>query len=289
MRKISKLIAAAAFMIAAGCSAFAANAGLTAKITAVTGKVQTLHKGEENWKDAKIGDMIEEGTIITTGFNSNATLNIEGSVCTLQPLTRLSLEQLAQKEVSQDSGKTVTKTSVYIDTGKATFKVNSSSKKLNDFKAHSPASTASVRGTEFTLYADGTIETTEGLVAASEGGSRASFNTSAKREEYFIAPDKKVSVFTSTYNVGGSSSGMPVYAGEKIHLDPRTGTYANPVIREKEELTNPGSGTGTLAAAEGESGTANAPFGFANLGKDDIELPEAVTVTGGSTFVFTIE
>lgn len=288
MTKITKLLFATAFVLTVASSAFAA--GITAKITAVTGKVQTMKKGSEVWNDAKIGDILEEGAIIATGFNSNATLNIDGSLCTLQPVTRLSLEQLAQKEVAQNgTDKTVTKTSVYIDTGKATFKVNSTAKKLNDFKVHSPASTASVRGTEFTVYADGTIETTEGLVAASAGGSRASFNTPAKREEYFIAPDIKISVFTPTYNVGGSEGGMPVHAGEKIQIDPKTGTPQSPLVRAKEDLTDLGSSTVALADLEIEAGAATAPFASSAVRDEEPITASAAKAGGGTSFEFSIE
>jgi len=290
MRFITKLITLTAFTLVAGCYAFAASSGLTAKITALTGKVQTQSKGDENWRDAKIGDVVEEGTVISTGFNSNATLNIEGSVCTLQPLTRLSLEQLAKKDVSQDgTNKSVTKTSIYIDSGKATFKVNSTAKNLNDFKVHSPASTASVRGTEFTVYANGTIETSEGLVAASSGGTRASFNTPAKREQYFITPSVKVSVFTPTYNVGGTEGGMPVYKGEKIHLDPKTGTPKDPKVREREELTDLGSSTVALADVELEAGSATSPFTASPILAEEEITDSGATAGGGSSFEFEID
>ena len=77
MTKITKLLFATAFVLTVASSAFAA--GITAKITAVTGKVQTMKKGSEVWNDAKIGDILEEGAIIATGFNSNATLNISST------------------------------------------------------------------------------------------------------------------------------------------------------------------------------------------------------------------
>lgn len=283
MRNFTKAAIAAILAVSVNIATFAAEE-ITAKVTALTGKVQIQLKGNDEWKDAKVGDLLKEGTIITTGFNSNATLNIEGSVCTLQPLTRMSLEQLAQKEVSQNGDdKTVTKTSVYIDTGKATFKVNSNSKKLNDFKVHSPASTASVRGTEFTVYASGTIETNEGLVAVSNGGSRSTFNTPAKREEYFVSPDKKVSVFTSTYNVGGATDGVPVYAGEKIYVDPKTGTHQDPKVREMEDATNIGSSTVSLAEIESEAGAQSLPFTVSPI------VDEDATATGGTIMSFTIE
>ena len=57
------------------------------------------------------------------------------------------MEQLSNKVLGDD--KNITKTIVYIDTGKASFTVNSTKKNLNDFKVYTPASTASVRGTAF--------------------------------------------------------------------------------------------------------------------------------------------
>ena len=220
MKKNFKCLIGLAVAACGAVSAFA----FDAKVTSVTGKVQVQNKGSSEWIDLSKGDLVEEGAIISTGFNSNATLNLGESVCTIAPLTRMSVEQLTRKDV-EGTDKNVTKTTVYIDTGKASFKVNSTSKNLNDFKVHTPASTASVRGTAFDSYAGGETVVTEGLVGMSGGETRE--NVEGGSDQYFISDGKALTGFSQTKDVGGGL--IPVFAGQRITITNGTASMDNPI------------------------------------------------------------
>ncbi len=213
-----------------------------AKVTSVTGKVQVQRKGSSEWVDLEKGDLVEEGAIISTGFNSNATLKLGESVCTISPLTRLSVEQLTRKDV-EGTEKNVTKTTVYIDTGKASFKVNSTSKNLNDFKVHTPASTASVRGTAFDSYADGETDVTEGLVGMSNGEAREAVEGGS--DQYFISDGKALTGFSQTKDVGGGL--VPVFAGQRITITNGIVATENPINQRFADVKALPGDSATLA------------------------------------------
>lgn len=241
----------AALTMAAGLSAFA----VEAKITSVSGKVQKQEKGSSVWVDVKQNDVINEGTILSTGFNSSVTINIDGSICTLQPLTRMSLEQLAQKDVVQDGqNKTVTKTALYLDTGKASFKVNSTDKKLNDFKMYSPASTASVRGTEGVMYANGLVRGVTGLIAVSSGGDRNLVQKN--RDKFFVPSMQPISVFTSVKEVGGGGNATAVYAGNTTSVNSVTQLRNDPSNTKQQAVFATAGSMGTMNLAAKERKTA---------------------------------
>ncbi len=274
MKTPVKTAIVAALAMMTGLSAFA----VEAKVTSVSGKVQKQEKGASAWTDVKQNDVLKEGTMLSTGFNSSVTINIDGSICTLQPLTRMSLEQLSQKDVSQNGkDKTVTKTALYIDTGKASFKVNSTDKKLNDFKVHSPASTASVRGTEFTFYSVGTVRTLNGLVAVSAGRTRE--QVASTRDSFYVAPEEKPSVFTPIKDVGGGNGGgTPVFAGNSVTTNIDTGIRQDPVSQKQSAAGGLAGNTASLAAKE-----ARAP-----MTSGQMERPPVAPIEVGNTEVYEV-
>jgi hypothetical protein len=116
---------------------------LTGEVVATSGKVE-IQDQDGGWKTLKKGDAISEGTMISTGFKSEATVKLGGSVLTIRPLTRMTLTQLVEKE------DTVT-TELYLEVGNVKAEVNSFNNKKNGFKVKSPVATASVRGTVFEM------------------------------------------------------------------------------------------------------------------------------------------
>lgn len=132
-------------MIIAGfILALAAVTQLTAlegSVVSVEGKVeQQVSNG--SWKPLKKGDSIASGTMISTGFRSNATIKLGSSILTIRPLTRMTLVELAEKEEVVD-------TELFIEIGTVRAEVNSHNNKRNGFTVKSPVATASVRGTVF--------------------------------------------------------------------------------------------------------------------------------------------
>ena len=89
-RFISKMIMAARITVFACSSVFAANA----KVTYVKGKVE-VSRGNA-WVSLKVGDVVNEAETISTGFQSEARLNYNGSVMAVPALSRVTFEDIRQ-------------------------------------------------------------------------------------------------------------------------------------------------------------------------------------------------
>ena len=113
----------------------------SAVIKETTGKVEVQAPGGR-WTSASVGMTISRGTTISTGFGSRALLDLGNAVLDVQPLTRLRLEELIQREGT-------VQTDLFLRVGKVKAEVKSVSGLQQDFKLRSPVSTAAVRGTQF--------------------------------------------------------------------------------------------------------------------------------------------
>ncbi len=120
-----------------------------AKVTAVKGKVEVKQSGGA-WRPAKQGLAIKKGTVISTGFKSELTLKIDGSVIVVKPLTRLKVEDIAKKGEAVSS-------EVFVNVGSISANVKPKSTKRVQFKVKTPVATASVRGTSGIICADGQL------------------------------------------------------------------------------------------------------------------------------------
>ena len=149
-----------------------------AQVMAVTGKAE-VQKGSD-WVALAVGDKVPKGAVISTGFKSELLLKVNSSNIKMGPLTRLTVEQLVQSSSAN-------KTSLFIDSGKVNVEVNKTGGKREDFKVSSPIATASVRGTAFTLFADGRLATHSGLVSKSASTSKKPRISTAEEDAAFIA------------------------------------------------------------------------------------------------------
>ena len=148
---MKKTILAFVFALAAVISANA----LDATVLSVKGKVE-VQKGEE-WVPVKAGDIISKGSVISTGFKSEAVIKVKESKFTLSPLTRITIEKLSSTKAKDN-------TQLYLDSGSVGFDVKKSENKKVGFKVRSPAATASVRGTSGLYRPDGALIVFSGLV-----------------------------------------------------------------------------------------------------------------------------
>ncbi|MEI8092679.1 MAG: FecR domain-containing protein [Spirochaetales bacterium] len=137
----------------------------------VKGKVEYQLAGKA-WSPAKVGDSIPAGTLVSTGFKSTASLSVLGSLISLKPLTRLSLDELVKSE-------TGTKTSLKLLSGKVKAEVRpKTAANDQEFEVKGPNATASVRGTgldtdgESILVNHGEVEFTNnfGINRSVQGG-----------------------------------------------------------------------------------------------------------------------
>ncbi len=147
-----RLIMAALALLLLGVPLFAQQ---SAVIKELTGKVQ-LKNPDGQWVSATPGAAVGPGTIVSTGFNSTAVLDLGTSQIQVRPLTRMRLDELLRK------ANNVT-TTVFLTVGEVHASVDRLPGLTQAFKLESPVSTAAVRGTQFTFAGDW-VATHEGVV-----------------------------------------------------------------------------------------------------------------------------
>ena len=141
---MKKIITILVFLTVAFC-AFA----LDGVVMEVLGKVEK--QVDNSWVALKKGDILVPGDIVSTGFKSEAVISIGESVITVKALTRMTIEQLFEKNKNHVS-------SVYLDVGSISADVKPVTDKRVGFTVKTPAVTASVRGTAGIVYAYGKVE-----------------------------------------------------------------------------------------------------------------------------------
>lgn len=132
----------------------------------IEGEVEIKIPGQSDFKPAEIGMAVAAGSVICTGFNSVAEIDIKTGVIAAGPLTRMTLDQLVVNR------KTAA-TRLSLSSGSVEASVVSSVWEDNDFQVSTPVTTVSVRGTRFTATIRG-VECSEGRVIFSKnnrGGS----------------------------------------------------------------------------------------------------------------------
>lgn len=154
MRRGPKIAAAAVLLfVVASTVAFGQ---VEATVQSVRGQVAIRAAGG-SWEPARVGMAIQQNTTVSTGFGSSAVLNLGRSVVEVGQLTRLTLEQLVEREGTVS-------TDVFVPVGRVRANVRTAEGRSADFEVRTPLSTAAVRGTEF-VYDGWSLEVTEGVVA----------------------------------------------------------------------------------------------------------------------------
>lgn len=116
-------------------------ADITAVVKDVSGKVEIKVPGG-SWKRATEGMKIEEGYYISTGFRSEAVLELGSAQVIVKQLTRMELTELVEKEGTVRTG-------LNLRVGKIKAQVRTTAGLRQEFRLTSPVSTAAVRGTSF--------------------------------------------------------------------------------------------------------------------------------------------
>lgn len=251
MMKNIKKILIALVVSAIVCSPLAAD---SAKVTFVKGKVEVNRGG--NWVQLKVGDTIAEKETVSTGFQSEARLNLNGSVLAVAAMSRVTLETLK----STDSKNSV---SVYIDTGATRSKVNHADNKKVDYTTRTAVAVASVRGTDYIQIARGNVTCLEGAVAVysakewaeslkklAEAAKKAAEDgeLSDVIEDIEITTDEAASATTPAVEIyiGSPDGAVVVAAGQTVSFDnlgrpetPRTTAEVN-INKEKNNASTAG-------------------------------------------------
>lgn len=188
-----------------------------ALIKDVTGKVELQERGGA-WKAAEAGMRISQGTLISTGFKSFATVEAGKAVIQMKPLTRMTLAELVRQEGSQN-------TTLDLRVGRVSAKVEKTEGLEHNFTLKSPVSTAAVRGTEFE-FDSLRLKVIEGLVSYSNalgqgrfvaGGEESSISGNAppKDGEQALIASSSTSISTSPIAAPAQEGrrSMPVFGG----------------------------------------------------------------------------
>ena len=125
-------------------------------VTYVKGKVE--FKSGENWVPVEVGQKIPERSLISTGFQSQTRIQYKGTVLALGPLTRITLEKLAETDTKEI-------VNVYLNTGAVRSKVTHPESKRVSQSVRNAVTVCSVRGTNYLLFDNGRVICSEGAVA----------------------------------------------------------------------------------------------------------------------------
>jgi|GEM_PF-1381900 len=108
-----------------------------------TGRVELREPGEA-WRRASAGDRLPLGATISTGFGAAAVLEAGSAVLDIDPLTRMRIDELLQREGLE-------RTELHLELGRVRAEVESVEGVQQEFQLTSPVSTAAVRGTSFSF------------------------------------------------------------------------------------------------------------------------------------------
>ena len=150
-KSIIKLFVALIVLLTVCSPAFSDNA----RVTFVKGKAEVLQN--DKWVQLNVGDTLAKADVVSTGFQSELRIEYGGSVISLGALSRMTFETLATSDKKDN-------VSVYLNTGAVRSKVTHTQEKRVAYTVKSPVAVASVRGTDFTFTAAGTITCNEGAV-----------------------------------------------------------------------------------------------------------------------------
>ena len=153
MNGVHKVLALG-ILLACGGAGFAQQAVLRD----FAGTVEIKRSSSAVWENARKGQVLENNTMISTGFSSTALIALGNSFLTVRPLTRLTLAEIARMQNEE-------RVEFRLQTGRVRAEVQRTEIKT-DFTVRSSGATASVRGTvfEFDTY---NLRVIEGTVAFS--------------------------------------------------------------------------------------------------------------------------
>lgn len=243
-----------------------------AKVTFVKGKVEVLNGSK--WEPVKIGQEIAENSVLSTGFNSEARIQYKGTVMGLGPLTRITLEKLADTEKKEI-------VNVYLNTGSVRSKVTHPQDKRVSQTVRNAISVCSVRGTDYTFFDSGKLICDSGAVAVFPAFMlvESSFNKITSDSENEI-PGESATVTTEPQDIAdfAPSSAVVVAAGQTATIK-TSGLIEKPIINNDKEFNKLNSGFTTLAQSEivfvtqiPENNSYMETSGVSNLASIEVEI-----------------
>ena len=283
-RLISKMIVAALVAVFTCSSVFAASA----KVTYVKGKVE-VSRGNA-WVSLKVGDVVNEAETISTGFQSEARLNYNGSVMAVPALSRITLEAL------QSSGSKET-VSIKVDTGAVRSKVAHAEGKKIEYTARTPVGVASVRGTDFAVFANGKAQVYSGAIAyykasdfvmpelaggdddseeeeTEEGGDAA-----GAADTPAVADQGPATATTAADDIvdNAPKGAMVVGAGQSSTID-ESGQASKPVVEAKKRATKVKTAVASASAKDAMEANVSSASGSTDTAATEVKTTATIKV-----------
>ena len=155
----------------------------SAEIVSIIGKAD-YKRIAEDWHQAKIGIELHKGDCVATRFDSYLTLKINKSVVILNPVTIATIEQLAKTNKLEE-------VAMFLDVGSSRNNVHKSTDEIH-YAIHTPIATACAKGTEFIIYANGTVYTVEGSVYKYVNSQNKAIINDSSEPNRFIPPKNHI-------------------------------------------------------------------------------------------------
>jgi hypothetical protein len=111
-------------------------------IREISGTVEIKAPNAADWSPARQGQVIARTAVVSTGFKSTAVLAVGNSVLAVQPLTRLTVDEIQEAAGNE-------RVNLSLQTGRIRADVKPPAGGRTEFTVRSPTATASVRGTAF--------------------------------------------------------------------------------------------------------------------------------------------
>lgn len=225
----------------------------SAEIISVKGKVEVNRN--DTWIPLNVGDKVSESEIISTGFQSEAKIKFKDSLMQLGAMSRVTLSKLSQE-------KTKDVVDVYLNTGAVRSKVNHSSDKKVSYTVRNPVAVASVRGTDFISFDDGSIVCFSGAVVLTPVvlyEDTKPVETAAKEQEEDSETSNDPADGSSTVTTPASDiapdapkGGVMILGGQQSTIT-MNGSAATPLETAVKEVTSAAQAVRTQAQAESVS------------------------------------
>ena len=145
---VRKIVTISMFATAALLSGMILTAGLAAqqqpeaRVVSSSGRVEMRESAAGAWSAVEKGMRLPLGATISTGFGSTAELEIGPATLEVRQLSRLTLEELIEREGLVESD-------LFLQVGRVRANVRTTEGRQSEFRMRSPVATAAVRGTSF--------------------------------------------------------------------------------------------------------------------------------------------
>ena len=191
----------------------------TGMIRELSGTVELKNAGQSSFTAAKVGDRVNQDTVISTSLKSSALIEVGSAVITVRPLTRLTLT-----EIQASDGEEML--NVNLQAGRVRVDLNPPAGAKASMSVSSPNATASVRGTSF-YFDTRNLQVEQGTVlfkgsrgytvqAAAGSSSMVTANRTASAPQFSgrtASSSPVVGYDPSSRDTGGAAVTLPVSPG----------------------------------------------------------------------------